>query len=103
MHPSFATRLNLDLLEQNYERWQKDPDSLDSGWSAFFEGFELGNLDGKNGAAVGRGAPPARREVGARPLRQRADFLVYFLCHLRAHTPRGDTVAEKLACKPPLP
>ncbi|PYL49066.1 MAG: hypothetical protein DMF40_03015, partial [Verrucomicrobia bacterium] len=52
MHPSFATRLNLDLLEQNYERWQKDPESLDSGWSAFFEGFELGNLDGKNGAAV---------------------------------------------------
>src|SRR5437763_1900659 len=52
MHPSFATRLNLDLLEQNYERWRKDPDSLDSGWSAFFEGFDLGNLDGKNGAAV---------------------------------------------------
>ena len=52
MHRSFAARPNLDLLEQNYDRWQKDPDSLDSGWSAFFEGFELGSLDGKNGAAV---------------------------------------------------
>src|SRR5437773_663137 len=60
MHSSFATRLNLDLLEQNYERWQKDSDSVDSGWSAFFEGFELGNLDGKNGAVVEAAPAEAR-------------------------------------------
>src|SRR2546430_10436501 len=77
MHPSFATRLNLDLLEQNYERWQKDPDSLDSGWSAFFEGFELGNLDGKNGAAGEAGPGEARRELRGSPLQTRIDFLAY--------------------------
>jgi len=76
MHPSFATRPNLDLLEQNYERWQKDPDSLDSGWSAFFEGFELGSLDGKNGAAV-EAPPEARRDLRESPLQTRIDALVY--------------------------
>src|SRR5438309_3633555 len=76
MHPSFANRLNLDLLEQNYERWQKDPDSLDSGWSAFFEGFELGSLDGKNGAAV-EAPPEARSDLRESPLQTRIDALVY--------------------------
>src|SRR5437870_12615147 len=76
MHSSFATRLNLDLLEQNYERWQKDPDSVDSGWSAFFEGFELGNLDGKNGAAVEAVPAEARRDLRERPLQTRIDSLV---------------------------
>src|SRR2546429_7916646 len=84
MHPSFATRLNLDLLEQNYERWQKDPDSLDSGWSAFFEGFELGNLDGKNGAAVVAGAPRTRGGLRGRTVLSRLRTLVFtyrILCH----------------------
>ena len=64
MHRLFAARPNLDLLEQNYDRWQKDPDSLDSGWSAFFEGFELvvstekmalpSKRRGKRGANCGR-------------------------------------------------
>src|SRR5438045_3796244 len=76
MHPSFASRPNLHLLEQNYERWQKDPDSLDSGWSAFFEGFELGSLDGKNGAAV-EAPPEARRDLRESPLQTRIDALVY--------------------------
>ncbi len=59
MRPSFATRLNLDLLEENYRRWQEDPESLDSGWSAFFEGFELGELNYRNGAAAAA-QPPTR-------------------------------------------
>src|SRR5437016_2897338 len=40
--PSFATHANLDLLEDYYQRWLKDPKSLDPVWQAFFEGFELG-------------------------------------------------------------
>ncbi|MEY2576132.1 MAG: 2-oxoglutarate dehydrogenase N-terminus, partial [Verrucomicrobiota bacterium] len=28
MHASFANRSNLDLLEENYRRWQEDPESL---------------------------------------------------------------------------
>ncbi|PYK79379.1 MAG: 2-oxoglutarate dehydrogenase E1 component, partial [Verrucomicrobia bacterium] len=95
MHPSFATRLNLDLLEQNYERWQKDPDSLDSGWSAFFEGFELGNLDGKNGAAVAVAPPEARRDLRESPLQTRIDALVYAYRILGHTIARVNPLAEK--------
>src|SRR6202046_2102493 len=53
---SFANRSNADLLDQNYLRWRNDPSSVDATWSAFFEGFELGSVHSKNGAATG-GAP----------------------------------------------
>src|SRR3989440_4955066 len=94
MHPSFATRPNLDLLEQNYERWQKDPDSLDSGWSAFFEGFELGSLDGKNGAAV-EAPREARRDLRESPLQTRIDALVYAYRILGHTIARVNPLAEK--------
>jgi 2-oxoglutarate dehydrogenase E1 component len=42
MSPSFATRANLDLLEDYYRRWRENPASVDDRWRAFFEGFELG-------------------------------------------------------------
>ncbi len=41
-HGTFATRWNLDAIEAAYQRWRHDPDSVDPGWRAFFEGFELG-------------------------------------------------------------
>src|SRR5262245_29989784 len=44
---SFANRSNLDLIEDFYERWKADPQSVDERWQAFFEGFELaGRLPG---------------------------------------------------------
>src|SRR5881396_3475981 len=102
MHPSFANRLNLDLLEQNYERWQKDPDSLDSGWSAFFEGFELGNLDGKNGAAVAVAPPEGRRDLRESPLQTRIDALVYAYRILGHTIARVNPLSEKRAENPLL-
>src|SRR5262245_27378682 len=39
---SFATRWNVDAIEDAYERWQHDPDSVSPDWRLFFEGFELG-------------------------------------------------------------
>ncbi len=36
-----ATRWNLDAIENAYERWRRDPASVDSSWQYFFEGFEL--------------------------------------------------------------
>ena len=49
MRASFANHWNAALLDEYYERWQHDPASVDEKWSAFFEGFALGNT-----------APPAR-------------------------------------------
>jgi 2-oxoglutarate dehydrogenase E1 component len=95
MHPLFATRANLDLLEENYERWQKDPESLDPSWLAFFEGFELGDLKLRNGAAALAAAAPA--ELGDQPLQTRVDGLVY------AYRTLGHTIAriDPLAGKRP--
>ncbi len=40
---------NLALLEEYYQRWKKDPNSVSADWSAFFEGFEFGYESLKNG------------------------------------------------------
>src|SRR6267143_770928 len=85
MRPSIATRANLDLIEENYRRWQENPDSVDSGWSAFFEGFELGNLPQRNGAVAG-GSP--RAEPGEGSLQTRIDGLIY------AYRTLGHTIAR---------
>ena len=53
MATTLPHRSNADLLEANYELWRKDPNSVDSTWSAFFEGFELGNLVQKGGGTGG--------------------------------------------------
>src|SRR4029077_8236067 len=71
MRTSIAARANLELIDENYRRWQENPESVDPSWSAFFEGFELGNLPQSNGAAVAKAAP---RES---PLQTRIDGLIY--------------------------
>jgi 2-oxoglutarate dehydrogenase E1 component len=85
MRTSIASRANLDLIEENYRRWQEDPRAVDASWSAFFEGFELGNLPQKNGAAT-RAAPAEGKREG--PLQTRLDGLVY------AYRTLGHTVAR---------
>ena len=79
---SFANRFNADLLEENYQRWRVDPASVDSTWSAFFEGFELGSVALKNGAAAG----PAPSSDA--PLQTRVDGLVY------SYRTLGHTIAQ---------
>jgi len=84
MRTSIATRANLDLLDENYERWLGNPRSVDSDWAAFFEGFELGNLPQRNGAALA--APAGEVREGA--LQTRVDGLVY------AYRILGHTIAR---------
>jgi 2-oxoglutarate dehydrogenase E1 component len=73
MRTNIAARANLELIDQNYVRWQEDPASVDPSWAAFFEGFELGNLPQKNGAAVAAPQKVTRES----PLQTRIDGLVY--------------------------
>jgi 2-oxoglutarate dehydrogenase E1 component len=40
---TFATRWNLDVIEDAYQRWRRDPSSVEEDWRLFFEGFELGS------------------------------------------------------------
>src|SRR5262249_6431205 len=86
MRTSIDARANLNVIEENYHRWQENPDSVDSGWSAFFEGFELGNLPERNGAVE------AEVEAREAALQTRVDGLVYAYC-LLGHT---------IACVDPL-
>jgi 2-oxoglutarate dehydrogenase E1 component len=51
-----ASRWNQDLIEAHYLRWQQEPETLDASWRHFFEGFELGRVDG---------APPGTEPPGA--------------------------------------
>src|ERR1700730_13072258 len=41
---TFATRWNLDALENAYQQWRTNPQAVDESWQRFFEGFELGQL-----------------------------------------------------------
>jgi len=86
MRTSIGARANLELIEENYRRWQRDPGSVESGWSAFFEGFELGNLPQHDGAA----AAEAREAA----LQTRVDGLVYAYCSLGHTIARVDPLAE---------
>ncbi len=92
MRTSIAARANLDLIDQNYQRWQEDPASVDPSWAAFFEGFELGNLPQRNGAAA---AATPRAAVRESPLQTRIDGLVYAYRTLGHTIARVNPLAEK--------
>jgi 2-oxoglutarate dehydrogenase E1 component len=88
MLTSIGARANLHVIEENYRRWQDNPESVDSGWSAFFEGFELGNLPQRDGATV------AEAEAREAALQTRVDSLVYAYCLLGHTIARIDPLAE---------
>src|SRR5206468_7213271 len=90
MRTSIDARANLNLIEENYRRWQENPESVDSGWSAFFEGFELGNLPERNGAPKASGEAEAREAA----LQTRVDSLVYAYCSLGHSIARVDPLEE---------
>ena len=97
MHSSFGTRFDPDLLDEEYRRWQEDPESVDSGWAAFFEGFELGDLEERDGAAIAQ----LDAEVGDVSLQTRVDGLVYAyrtLGHTSRVSIRSQISGRKIRC-----
>src|SRR5438067_5116756 len=96
MRTSIDARANLNLIEENYRRWQENPDLVDAGWSAFFEGFELGNLPQQNGTAA------AEVEAREAALQTRVDSLVYAYCSLGHTIARVDPLAETAPANPLL-
>src|SRR6266699_951075 len=99
MPTSIAARANLELIDQNYRRWQEDPASVDPIWAAFFEGFELGNLPQRNGAAA---AAAPRAVTRKSPLQTRIDGLVYAYRTLGHTIARVNPLAEKRPENPSL-
>ena len=72
MSQSLSGNWNSELLEENYERWKKDNESVTPQWNAFFEGFELGLTQSEE---LAEGALAAVPEDVA--LERRADSLAY--------------------------
>ena len=76
MKTSYLNDWNADLLDEYYERWKQDPASVDSSWSAFFEGFELGSSPNRDGKLV---VLPGEETLSgeAEQLQNRIDGLIY--------------------------
>src|SRR5437773_5057699 len=96
MKTAIAARANLDLIEENYRRWEEDPESVDSSWSAFFQGFELGNLPDRDGARL------TQAEDREAALQTRVDGLVYAYCSLGHTIARINPLAERRPVNPAL-
>ncbi|MBJ7390916.1 MAG: 2-oxoglutarate dehydrogenase E1 component, partial [Chthoniobacterales bacterium] len=92
MSQSLSGNWNSELLEENYERWKKDNESVTPQWNAFFEGFELGLTQSEELAEGARAAVP---EDAA--LERRADSLAY------SYRTLGHTIArlDPLSPAPP--
>jgi 2-oxoglutarate dehydrogenase E1 component len=101
--PTFAQRANLELIEDYYQRYLSDPQSVDASWRLFFEGYDLGRAErGPAGSNVDPGTARAQaavtrlidayRELGHyvadidplkfNPTRQTPDFLALAEFHL---------------------
>ncbi|MGA8660157.1 MAG: 2-oxoglutarate dehydrogenase E1 component [Chthoniobacterales bacterium] len=96
MRTSYLNDWNADLLDEYYQRWKQDPTSVDSSWSAFFEGFELGLSPGRNGQVTIAPATEASEQ-----LLERVDGLIYnyrILGHTQAKIdPLSDSRPEQPA------
>ncbi|MGJ8653262.1 MAG: 2-oxoglutarate dehydrogenase E1 component [Opitutaceae bacterium] len=83
-HSTIASRWNADLIDQNYEAWLTSPDSVDSEWRAFFEGFELAQ---NNGSTDIQNVAPSKADSDATK-QARAIGLIY------AYRSIGHTIAH---------
>jgi 2-oxoglutarate dehydrogenase E1 component len=52
---SLPTRANSEVIEAAYNAWLANPDSVDTTWRAFFQGFALGSGGDSLGSAVASG------------------------------------------------
>jgi 2-oxoglutarate dehydrogenase E1 component len=76
MAQTFATRYNAEFLDDAYQRWLTNPDSIDPSLRAFCEGFHLGFANFQNSPPGPKGsAAPTTSTDGA--LQTRVDGLVY--------------------------
>ena len=74
MAVTFANRYNVDLLDEAYSRWLKNPEDVEPSMRAFCEGFHLGFAQFEKKQISGNGAAPVG---GDGALQTRVDGLVY--------------------------
>jgi 2-oxoglutarate dehydrogenase E1 component len=88
-HVEVATRWNLNAIEDAYQRWRTDPQSVDPSWRYFFEGFDLGT------SRAGLIAADTHGQTGIVRLIDAYRDLGHFLAHL-------DPLSEQRSAHPLL-
>jgi 2-oxoglutarate dehydrogenase E1 component len=85
MHSSLTSRFNADLIDEYYQKWLDQPDSVDATWQAFFQGFSLAHGSARKAPTARDGSNDA---TVARQQQSQVDRLVYqyrAIGHLQAH------------------
>jgi 2-oxoglutarate dehydrogenase E1 component len=81
-----VTRDNLALIDTLYQRWLKNPGSVEESWRSFFEGFELGSTrPGRKPHLPGPPGPDGvdtRSQIGVIRLIAAYRDIGHFLAHL---------------------
>lgn len=62
---TFANHYNRELLDDAYLRWSRDPESVDSGWQAFFAGADFNGKIGGTATAGPTMNVETRLQTGA--------------------------------------
>ena len=88
MSTTFATRQNAEILDETYQRWLKDPESVEPSLRGFCEGFHLGFEKFEHSVPGSNGAAAATQINGDVSLQTRVDGLVY------AYRTLGHTIAQ---------
>jgi 2-oxoglutarate dehydrogenase E1 component len=65
---SYLSNADPGYLDALYRQFKSDPDSVDSSWQRFFEGFEFSLQNGSNGHAVAPKDAISLKELGVRNL-----------------------------------
>jgi 2-oxoglutarate dehydrogenase E1 component len=84
---TFTARWSEGLIDDNYERWRSNPQSVDPDWAAFFEGFELGFTKSEENGETAT-AEPTTGTLPDSSLQTRVEALVY------AYRTLGHTIAD---------
>ncbi|MET0224362.1 MAG: thiamine pyrophosphate-dependent enzyme, partial [Terrimicrobium sp.] len=84
---TFTARWSEGLIDDNYERWRSNPQSVDPDWAAFFEGFELGFAKSEENGETAT-AEPTPGTLPDSSLQTRVEALVY------AYRTLGHTIAD---------
>ncbi|MEZ5299233.1 MAG: hypothetical protein R3F11_00955 [Verrucomicrobiales bacterium] len=94
MNPSLPARANSDLLDEKYAEWREDPRSVEPTWSAFFEGFELGNAQPPKGAKGAKGAGAERVASSGETPEEELAFRAKIVTLIRMYRSIGHTEAH---------
>ena len=102
MSASFTARWNEAVLDENYEKWRRDPSSVSADWGSFFEGFDLGYQRFQKVRPGAAGAPADAASSGESSIQSRVEALIYTYRTLGHTASKLNPLGEEKPCQPLL-